>query len=267
MDKCFDIQGAWNIVDQVKRTLVSLPNELSAHIYSSVVFGSLVRGDFVPGISDIDVFIVFKNNTGEKTINQILNRLYAISEPYRGCSNYEKVLDIPWDFEKNLPFRGREIKPFFKFLGIYAFDFVKYSKVIYGENFIEMLYVPNPKDLIVERAKDILKKLDKYQEEEKNYMIRILAGEAIRLAQLKFGEITIDKRRVFDNFEKFVPYYPMKYFAREIWKEYLTPPQKKYATKVEVDKYILFIKETIKVILEESKGYKPEKENVEQSKF
>lgn len=249
MEKCFDIRGAWKIVEQFRATLDAMPNQLNSHIHSAVVFGSLVRGDFIPGISDIDIFVVFENNTDGKTIDRILEHLYAVSKPYWGCSNYEKILDIPWEFEKNLPIKGRKIKPFFKFLGIYAFDFMKHSKVIYGENFVNMLYVPNPKTLIMERTKDILKKLEKYREEKKTYLIRILAGETIRLSQLKFGETTIDKRKVIDNFEKFVPNYPMKNFAREIWREYLTPPQEKKTTKIEIDKYIQFIKETIKVIL------------------
>ena len=238
---------AWKIVEEVREIINNLPEKLRQEIVSVVLFGSLARGDFVPNVSDIDIFIVFKDRISKENIEKILRAIYSIGEKYRGYSKYDKVIDIPWMFESELPTKGSGKKTFFKFLSIYAFDFVKYSKVLYGRDIVNEIEVPNPRDLVIERAERLLKLLNKCESENDYYMIRIIAGETIRLAQIAYGEITIDKRKVLQNFLKYVPEYPMKHFAVEIWKEYLSPRSRISLEYIEMCKK--FIRETLSLIL------------------
>lgn len=242
----FNESAAWILVDEIRVYLKSLEKDVQDNIISAIVFGSLARGDFISGISDIDLLVVFKNETPIGKINEILSGIYKIAEKWKGLSKYEKVIDIPWLFEKDLPMKGSEKKSPFKFLGIYAFDFVRHYRVIFGKDIAKNLRVPNPKELIKERANRILKLLEKWSKEKNHYMIKILAGEAIRLAQIAFGEVTIDKRKVFKNFIKYVPEYSMKHFVHEIWKEYLSPEIRTDPEYIENCKK--FVKATINMI-------------------
>lgn len=241
-------EQAWAVVRKIRETLNDLPEDLKEKIFSVVVFGSLIRSDFIPGISDIDLLIVFKDETKSNEIETVIGRILDVAKDYYGCSNYEKVVDIVWIYENEIPFKGSRKKSIFKFLSIYAFDFVKFSKVIYGTDFIQEIEVPNPRDLIKDRVKRLYALLEQHKQQRNHYMIRILAGEAIRLAQITFGELTIDKRKVFNNFMKYVPKYPQKNFAKVVWDEYLRPPNKKKIDKDYIDKCIEFIKATLSFI-------------------
>ncbi len=241
------IAKAWKIVGEVRDSIKALPRELKRKIVSVVLFGSLLRGDFVPSVSDIDLLIVFSNDASRQDIERILKALYVIGEKYSGFSKYDKVIDIPWILEKELPKKGSGKKSIFKFLNIYAFDFVKHSMVLYGRDITSEIEIPDPKSLIIDRAKRILKLLEKHESENNKYMIKILAGEAIRLAQITYGEATIDKRKVLKNFLKYVPDYSMKTFAIKIWREYLSPKKEESPEYIENCKK--FIRNTINLIL------------------
>ena len=243
------IVKAWKIVGEVKEAIMALPEELKRKIVSVVLFGSILRGDFVPNVSDIDILIVFSDNASREDIDKILETIYSIGEKYRGFSKYDKVIDVPWMFEREIPMKGSGKRSIFKFLSIYAFDFAKYSMVLYGRDIVNEIEIPDPKSLIIDRAKRLLELLEKYESENNEYMISILAGEATRLAQIAYGEITIDKRKVLKNFLKYVPEYPMRTFAIEIWRKYLTPESQ--VTPDYIEKCKKFIRNTLKLILNE----------------
>jgi len=245
----FSERIAWSIVECVKKTI----EERNEFIYSAVVYGSLLRGDFTPNVSDIDLLLVFKKNTPINKINNLLNEIWKCAEKYYGLSNYEKIIDILWIYENELLLKDTDVESPFKCLSIYAFDFVKYSKVIRGVDFRKELKVQNPKVLVEKRAKRILELLEKFYSERKYNMIEILAGEAIRLAQIHYGELTIDKRKVFKNFMKYVPEYPSKKLAEKIWTKYLTQDKKPLSSK-ELEEYIKFIKETVALVLKNQQG-------------
>ena len=89
------IVKAWKIVGEVKEAIMALPEELKRKIVSVVLFGSILRGDFVPNVSDIDILIVFSDNASREDIDKILETIYSIGEKYRGFSKYDKVIDVP----------------------------------------------------------------------------------------------------------------------------------------------------------------------------
>ncbi len=54
----FDEQAAWAAVHDGVREVEKLPDEILSQIVSITVAGSLVRGDFVEGRSDVDIYTV-----------------------------------------------------------------------------------------------------------------------------------------------------------------------------------------------------------------
>ena len=244
---CLSREKALKIVEEIKKEIENMKTGYKRRIYSIVLFGSLVRGDFIDDVSDIDILIVFKNGTSEDDINYIIDKLNQVQKRFVYCKNYE-ALDIAWVFENELPLVHQPTKTFFKFLTIYAFDFIKYSEVLYGEDFRDNLLVKPPKEWVSKRIARIKLLLKKFRSDNNEKMLMILAGEIIRLAQIVFGFPTIKKDEVFSNFMKYVPDYPEKKLAIEIWNEYLTPKNKKRVDKKYIAKAILFIEKTLKVI-------------------
>ena len=246
-----EIKKVWKLVNEIKKTIYEFPDHLKENIVSIVLYGSLIRNDFKFGISDIDIFIIFKDDALNMHIKEIIKKIKSL-EKYYNEGRFKDMIDIAWAYYGELPLKGSGRQGFFKFLNIYAFDFVKNSIVIYGYDFRDQLEVKDPKNLIVSRAKDILMKLE--QAKNRNLdLIPILAGETIRLAQLCFGEITINKNVVLDNFLKYVPDYPMKKTAQLIWFEYMNPGFYEKLSDIEKRDFIKicekFIRETIKLIL------------------
>jgi len=196
----FTEREAWEIVNRSKERVYHLDSEVREKIYSIVLYNSLVRGDFLPDVSDIDIMIVMK------TPNMIFPEEDGEPElPLRGRT----------PIQTNTVLAPPEIKP----LGIYAFDFAKYNKVLFGENFIPYLEVKPPKVFIPERAARMRNRLQEKRVHEP-VGLPLIAGEALRLAELYFGEPDLDKRRMLTKFMKYVPGFPLKSFSQTLHRQY-----------------------------------------------
>ena len=231
----FTEREAWEIVNRSKERVYHLDSEVREKIYSIVLYNSLVRGDFLPDVSDIDIMIVMKTpnmifpQEEAKLIMDVFDEESKSfkRKAYRGRHHGVAVVDSIAFGEPELPLRGRtpiqtntvlappEIKP----LGIYAFDFVKYNKVLFGENFIPYLEVKPPKAFIPERAARMRNRLQDRRVHEP-MGLPLIAGEALRLAELYFGEPDLDKRRILTNFMKYVPGFPLQSFSQTLHRQY-----------------------------------------------
>lgn len=229
----FTEDKAWQIINHSVERINRFNSEFREKIYSIVLYNSLVRGGFHPDVSDIDIMVIMKMPKmmfPEEDAKQILNVFDEESEGFRkktprGRHHGAAVIDSMAFGEPEIPLRGRspiktktlmsppEIKP----LGIYAFDFVKFNVVLFGENFIPYMDVKPPRAFIPERARRMRNRLEKADPE----MLPLIAGEALRMAELWFGLPDLDKRRMLNNFMKYVPEFPLKGFGRILWRQYL----------------------------------------------
>ena len=244
---CLNRDLAIKIVRDLKKLINSWPNELKEGIYSIIAYGSLYRSDFLDDVSDIDILLVFNNEVDERFIAEVLDSLKNFENKYKRCDDYI-IFDIAWVLEKELPIRGRTVKTFFKFLTIYAFDFVENSEVVYGVDFRSELKVLEPRAWAIERLARLEKLLEKRVKEKDYKYILIVTGEIIRLAQIVYGEPTIKKNEVIKLFMERVPEYPDKEFAEIIWREYHTPRYKKRLDDEYIDKVIRFSRKTLEII-------------------
>jgi len=214
---------AWELVDRAVEVFDLLDVALRERVVSMVVFNSLVRGDFVTNVSDIDVLIVFDSNPRENVVDKIRECFIDLATPYHGKSNSPYVFDIPWVIVTDIPLKEsveREPSPL-KFLGIYAFDFVNHSRVLRGRDFRHDLLVQDPKTLVQSRGEDLRNKWIGIKAEDRRKVV-LITGELIRLAQINYGKSTLDKHEVLNHFKKFVPHFEGKDFIDVFWEEYLT---------------------------------------------
>jgi len=96
-------------------------------LYSLILYGSLMRDDFVPGTSDVDFFIVLEDNADPDTV---ISQIRPILEECSAQLNPLEV-DIAWEWLSNLRDPLRLGYPY-KFLTIYQADFRKNHFVILG---------------------------------------------------------------------------------------------------------------------------------------
>ena len=174
----------------VRRRVAADP-ELSG-IHSLVLFGSYVRGDFVPGLSDLDFFVVVRDEPPD------MDRLKEIIE---GCAegiDY-KLVDLPWEQLEDLrdPMR---LGGGFKFLTIYQRDFIEHHEVVYGEEVAHLIPL-YPMDELVRWRTEWLAGSGKLIEENPD-LAPVVAGEVSRLIAVINDAKDISKQTILETLEK-----------------------------------------------------------------
>ncbi|WP_231855742.1 nucleotidyltransferase domain-containing protein [Thermococcus peptonophilus] len=81
------------LIECIQRKIGRVPG-----LHSLILYGSLVRGDFVPGTSDIDFFVVLEDEADPDTV---ISRLSPVLEECSAPFNPVEV-DIAWEWLSNL---------------------------------------------------------------------------------------------------------------------------------------------------------------------
>lgn len=212
--------------------------ELRGGLYSLILFGSYVRGDFIDGVSDLDFFAVLKEGS-----EGIIPKLTAMLEE---CTSDIKraSVDVAWEYLENLGDPLHRGYPF-KFLTIYQWDFLEYHVVLYGNDIADILPRYEWRDLARWRAGRQLVYLEGQRDRARHgypKMLRIGAGEVIRLMALLNGAESISKGDVLQMLERLGDVY-----ALEIFTAYLEGRKLKYPAEY----WVSFIRSRIKQILDE----------------
>jgi len=179
------------IINCIKNKIKEDPG-LMDELYSLLLYGSAVRGDFIEGVSDLDFFAVLKSS------DELLPSLRRILEDCAKSACAVEV-DLAWEFLENLDDPLNKGVPF-KFLTIYQEDFLKNHVVIYGEDIIEILPKYRFEELIEWRVTRLLKLSDVNVGDLK--MLHITAGEVARLLALLNGAKTLKKEDVLEALQK-----------------------------------------------------------------
>ena len=81
------------LIDCIRQNLGRVPG-----LYSLILYGSLVRGDFLPGTSDVDFFAVLEDGAEPE---DVLSKLQPVLE---GCSKplNPVEVDVAWEWLSNL---------------------------------------------------------------------------------------------------------------------------------------------------------------------
>lgn len=173
------------------REKITADPELSK-IYSLVLFGSYIRGDFVSGLSDLDILIVVKDEPPD---------LDKLKESIQACAegiDY-KLIDLPWERLENLR-DPMNMGYGFKFLTIYLRDFLEHHEVVYGEEVVHLIPL-YPMDELVRWRTQRLADSGKLIEENPD-LAPVVAGEVCRLIAVINGAQDISKQTILETLEK-----------------------------------------------------------------
>lgn len=212
------------------RDRINQDGDLASGIHSLIVFNSYVRGDFVEGVSDLDFFAVLTRDPEE-----IMPRLTPIVEEC--TSGIEKVLlDLPWSRLSEIDDPLNKGFPF-KFLTVYLDDFLENHVVVYGKGIEDVLPRYDMNVLFRWRAERLLNSPERFKDDTR--MLRISAGEAIRLMALMNGAKSIGKGDIRATLESIGDEEALEIFeaylngrdlerSNEYWAEFITSRVRKY---------------------------------------
>jgi len=184
--------ASMNFIKCIKEGINQDP-ELKELLYSLILFGSFVRGDFLEGVSDLDFFAVIVKRS-ESTIPKLKRILEECTQEVKATE-----VDLAWEYLKNLEDPLRKGYPF-KFLTIYQEDFLKNHIVVYGKGIEDILPRYNWRKLVRWRAERVLSSLERRRGDLK--MLHISAGEVARLLAFLGGAKTLEKNEILEALQK-----------------------------------------------------------------
>ena len=151
-------------------------------LYSLILYGSLVGGDYLPGTSDVDFFAVLEDGIEPE------ETLLKIRPVLEECTKHlEPVeVDIAWEWLSNLRDPLNLGYPY-KFLTVYQADFRENHTVIVGEDVVGLLPEYEIGEILPKRLEKLLKNLDHDLTTGNLKMLHILAGETARLVAFLHG--------------------------------------------------------------------------------
>ncbi|NJE12004.1 nucleotidyltransferase domain-containing protein [Thermococcus sp. LS2] len=189
----------------IKKQIIQ-DTRLKNELYSLILYGSFVRGDFIENVSDLDFFaVILKDESVIPKLKQILE--YCTKE-----INAVEV-DLAWEYLENIGDPLSKGVPF-KFLTIYQEDFLENHIVVYGKDIADILPEYKFEDLLGWRIERILKLIKRSKGNSK--LMHILAGETVRLLALINGAKSLKKNDIMNILEKI-----RDEEALEIYKAYL----------------------------------------------
>ncbi|NJD98354.1 nucleotidyltransferase domain-containing protein [Thermococcus sp. LS1] len=175
------------LIECVRQKLGRVPS-----LHSLILFGSLVRGDFIPGTSDVDFFAVLEDGADPESI------IEKIKPTLEECSAFLNPVevDLAWEWLPNLRDPLHLGYPF-KFLTVYQQDFRVNHVVIFGEDVVGLLPEYRLDGIMIERLERTLQRLEGLNRK----MLHITAGETARLLAFIHGS-GLEKDDVLETLRK-----------------------------------------------------------------
>jgi len=166
---------------------------LAKRLYSLILFGSYIRGDFIEGVSDLDFFGVFNENT-EESIPKLIEILKECTQGIK-----YKLIDLPCVTLNDLREPLKQKNPL-KFLTFYQEDFLKNHKVVYGEDISNILPSYDKKTLQNARAEQLIRAPQRFKDNPE--LLLLSAGETARFQAIVNGTKSISKVDIMKTLEK-----------------------------------------------------------------
>lgn len=219
---------AKEIVESLQSIFLDDKNDFSS-IRNVFITGSFVRGDWLNMSSDLDIQVLFYQNSLPDIQEKEIFKLQKIIEykfgnpPFPSHAMYTQF-GLDWSLNDYLPYDTKDIMDIspFSLYNIFYFDFFRNRKLIYGDDFTHLL----PKEIDV---KQLVKPAIDYflgritQENMDNHEIKsahIVYKVAIIL-QIYFGEKTLDKWKILYLYLQNVPEFSLKYVGEMIIRNYI----------------------------------------------
>lgn len=232
-------------LEQAGRQVDLSPELISAGAVSVTLAGSLARGDFRLGGSDVDLLVVHDHpglTPAEAAREAALRRLVRhFSEPLQRLAATTQagltlVMDCHLVGAGALADQPRWADPATarpdltghdRLLWLYAFDLQAHHRTLWGPDPTVGLRIVSPQAYLPAAVAEARRRLEELSNlpaglsEEQVPPWKALAGEIMALLALQAGCPTLRKRDLHRYFNACAPYFKGKDFAASLWAEYL----------------------------------------------
>jgi len=217
------------LVERLKKELPNVLEPDDMGIWSVCICGSYPRGDFIEGNSDLDFNIYFKpgrkgsfpthdasTEPGFKTIQELSNSILNGRPFYSHSPNGIDWIPLLWEWipQKSEDIHIPEGPTNFRYFNLFLFDYLENLMVLWGNDPREIM--PPPPDfhsLAIEWFEKTPKRYEIMKKEGVEWRIPFSVFVSIQVAQIVFGERTIDKRNLLELYKRNIPEFPMKDFG------------------------------------------------------
>lgn len=193
-------------------------------VRSVFVSGSYCRGDWLDSSSDLDITVILTMSAEkERDLQQIRSVIVSMMDGRPFPSQCPDGVDLGIITEDLIPKTQAEASkpsPYPPF-SINMFDLKAHHITLYGDD-ISALLPPSPSP--AECAADCLRALGQRLSALKpddTLRAMFLTYKAITAAQLHFGELTLNKYRILELYQRYVPEFPEKCFGERVIRNYI----------------------------------------------
>jgi hypothetical protein len=214
------------LADKIVDTLIKRLGNCELSAFKSIyVCGSYCRGDWLNSSSDLDIHMINSDNGGEykeDNLNYIKSIVYESLNGQNFPSHCPSGIEYGFSNISNIPKTLDEaLKPSpYAYFSTLMFDFKNNHITVYGDEINDILpETPDPKDnsrawflMLSDRIKNF---------EPDDYRLPFSTYKTIIAAQLYYGEITINKYRMTELYQKYVPDFSTKWFGELVIRNYI----------------------------------------------
>jgi hypothetical protein len=207
----------------------ALETKLSANellsFKSIYITGSYCRGDWLNCSSDLDIHMIINNNGieyKEMDFEYVQSIVVDVLDNHPFPSHCPGGIDYGFSSIDNIPKTTKEAcipSPYAPFSAL-MFDFRQHNLTVYGENVNELLpEAPDPKTCVKEWFDMLASRIQNTNPD--NIKLAFNTLKAITAAQIYFGEKTVNKYKILELYQRYVPYFSTKYFGEMVIRNYI----------------------------------------------
>lgn len=188
---------------------------------SIYIAGSYCRGDWLDCSSDLDICAIYEDRE-DRVRNDLQRMVQKLKVTHEFPSHCPGGIDYGYIHTNCVPKSYEEacIPSRYAPFSTTMFDLKAHHLTIYGEELNDILPShPDPSAHAKIWLSSLVKRLESMEQDD--YRLPFTAYKAITAAQLYFGEPSVNKYRMLEMYQKYVPDFEAKYFGEWIIRNYL----------------------------------------------
>lgn len=242
------------LADKIVDSLTIRLRDCDLPAFKSIyVSGSYCRGDWLNSSSDLDIHMIYNDDGAEYKESNLEHIKSIISEALRDNkfpSHCPGGIDFGFNNISNIPKTYDEAckpSPYANFSTL-MFDFKANNITLYGDNINDLLPdAPDPKAHACNWILILTERIMKYSTDD--FRLPFSTYKVIMAAQLHFGEANVNKYKMLELYQKYIPDFSMKWFGELVIRNYIGSiyPARVPAQLPHSD-YLIFVDQLIHII-------------------
>ena len=220
------MQNTKLLADKIVNSLTTRLSNVHLPAFKSVyICGSYSRGDWLNCSSDLDIHMIYNDCGAEKKELDLEHIKSIVSESIDGQNFFSHTpdgIDYGFSYISNIPKTFAEAcRPSpYAYFSTLMYDLKENHITIYGDEINGILpKSPNPKMNAREWLLMLVDRVKNYDAED--FRLPWSTYKAIIAAQLHHGEVSVNKYKMLELYQNYVPDFSMKWFGELVIRNYI----------------------------------------------